>query len=308
MLQSIARRIVSVVIFLRIKKNARWVESFRNVSALYELRLSHGDSYSKNIALLLRKGDELGIITSYYSRRETQSVLFKLLVSLLEESLRPSSYKNYLGIDITYFIIEAMMQMDPEHNKHSILLLPRVLVEMNLFQACYYFLKMIELKRIPKQCLKTIRSFNKESNSGNICEPIQLFCERKCDVFLICDMVFIKLRMKDIISSMKYFSELKLFRNVGGSCSDLIEKKLYDTIGEYLNVSKDWRRMNLRVLGRQALDLLKLVQNINPVLLSSYIRQIERNEEMKYPISCVSLHFWSKDKSALQFIREAISS
>ena len=229
-------------------------------------------------------------------------------MNLLEESLRPLPYKNHLGIDITYYIIEAMMHMDPEHNKQTILLLPRVLVEMNLFQACYYFLKMIELKRIPKQCLKSLRAFSKVSNSGNICEPIQIFCEKKCDVFLICDMIFIKLRMKDIVSSMKSLSEMKLFRKVGESCSDLIEKKLYDKIGEYLDVAKGWRRINLRVLGRQALDLVKLVQSINPVLLPSYLRHIERNEEVQYPISCVSLHYWSKDKTAQQFIREAIST
>lgn len=208
-----------------------------------------------------------------------------------------------------------MIQLDPKHHKRSILLLPRAMAEMNLLQACYNFLKMVELKRIPRHCIKNLSFFDKDLPADNICDPIQQFCDRKCDTFLLCDLIYIKLQMKDIISGLHALHEMRLFdiERKNNCPSKTVGHKLVNRIGTYLDVPNKWRGVNLNVLDRQALELVKLVHSINPYFLQSYLRGIlgrhgqSNDYDKKLPISCISLNHWKQNKAALQFLKDAIN-
>jgi len=77
-----------------------------------------------------------------------------------------------------------------------------------------------------------------------------------------------------------------------------------------LGASKQWREVNLSVLERQALDLVKLVSRIRPSLLPTLIQSIENSSVRDGPL-LNSLHpcywKWYGNKTAVAFVAEALS-
>lgn len=205
-----------------------------------------------------------------------------------------------------------MIHIDPNTHKPSILLLPQILIEMNLLDACYDFLKTVKLRKISKTSMENLNLFSKDKSDycNSISEPIQIFCDKKCDPFLLLDLMYIKIQQKRRLHALQTLAyEFKHIEK------DNFPKasKFLDKVAEYLGVcTKHWRRENVRILERQALDLVKLIFRISPILLQSLIQSAEsfdQNVLNVMPVSvCLSFRQWGCDMDAITFLKQAIPS
>lgn len=241
----------------------------------------------------------------------------KLLRLLICEFNRPSSgIKNIIAVEVAYYIILCMMQIDPKTHQSSILLLPHILFEMNLLDSCYEFLKGIELKNaLPKDCFRrVISSFTQGRSEHHSCisEPIQLlFCNEKCDPFLILNLIYLKLQYKNRLNELKtlwQICETMTAMYAKGNDMDLT-LTITNKVSTYLGVSKNWKRMNALVLERQASELVKLIMRINSFLLRKFIMSVERptndnNIFNTMPLSIrLSIKKWRSDVNSLNYIK-----
>ena len=233
----------------------------------------------------------------------------KLVSALVCESNRPCGMRNQLALGLAYHIIICMMQLDPKSHKSSILLLPHILIEMHLFEACYEFLKLIQLRNIPRTCFKNLSSFTKDVNKCYINEPIQILCDEKnyFNAFLLLDLIFIKIRYKDKLCAMQALSN---------QCKSLKKDNLkidqvLDCVAKYLFISDKWKKMNPLVLERQALDLVKLVFQMNSLLLQNFIQSAENSSDIFFQTMPLHVRLllsrWRLDLKALSFLKSAVS-
>lgn len=274
--------------------------------------------------------DELGIIASTQSINGTTGTIEqqlqrsllrysrhrlewkKLLTLLLNEYKRPthSGMQNQLALQLCYYIILSMIQLDPKSHKTSILILPHVLIELNLLDATYNFLKLIQFRKVPTSCLQSLRSFTKEGEKCSFCisEPF-VFCDEKCDTFLLLDLIYIKIQYKKRLNELE--SLWQMFRMIE---KDYVNATtIFQTIAPCLGVSGEsaWKRINPLVLERQALDLVKLIMRINPFVLPKFIGSAERTPDRQTLKNMpqyvrLSLNRWHQDVDALLLLKSAV--
>ncbi len=243
----------------------------------------------------------------------SRSTWYSLLSLLFHEAFRPFEARNHLALELGYFIIYSMLHSDDLSNHTpSILLLPQILIEMDLLDACYDFLKRIQLKRIPRNCEKDLQSFSKDNEEilVNITEPIQVFCDEKCDPLLLLDFIYIKIQQGKRICEMQTFAkEWKSLMRSHLSCQQQ-SKRILRAVEKSLGVSQQWNQVNLNVLERQALDLVKLVSRIHPTLLPTLMRRFEcdSGRDGRQSFHCLHPSFWKwyRNTTAIEFVKEAL--
>ena len=166
---------------------------------------------------------------------------------------------------------------------------------------CSNFLESIELRRIRKPCYGRLKKFGYETEFKFIDRPIQLFCDKTCNPFLILDLVYVKIQYKQ---------RLEALQTIWEHMKHNFEKKTIDSTAECLGISKDWTKVNPMVLERQALDLVKLIHQINSAILPAFIRGATNMNFSLFGVLSVklSLKTWSEDTHALTFLRSSLEA
>ena len=268
---------------------------------------------TKSMSTQLKTCDELGIIRStlalsHRRSKSNQLTWHKLLSLLIEEYNRPSGIKNQIALELAYFIILSMIKIDPKTYKSSILLLPYILMEMNDLDLGCKFLTMIEMRMVSKVSYKRLMSVKKHLSIGKhyIDKPIQKYCSKKCDPFLLLDMVYLKMQYKFRLDS------LWEFQAIYGYDHRIKSALIMDNIATYVGVTKDWKRMNSMVIERQALDLVKLIYLIDDLLLRTFIRSVEQqtnNHIFRHmPLNVrLAQTKWRVDAHTTNFLKQAVA-
>ena len=87
--------------------------------------------------------------------------------------------------------------------------------------------------------------------------------------------------------------------------------QVLDCVAKYLFISDKWKKMNPLVLERQALDLVKLVFQMNSLLLQNFIQSAENSSDIFFQTMPLHVRLllsrWRLDLKALSFLKSAVS-
>ena len=215
--------------------------------------------------------------------------------------------KRNLALEVLYHVIDVMLQSHPYLYRPSIMLLPKVLIMMDKYDCCHDFLVRCRLQAsFSASSMKAPMS-----DFGMVDAPIQtigfdddpLDCEKQ----LVLDLIYVKIELKSRIEGMQALAQLCNTNNTP-----------LDTIGEFLGVPKQWRKIRTPVVERQCCDLIKLMFRLNRKYVSGLILQCEltnsnsaANSAAMLPSSSfkalhalLAVRQWCQNKDATRFLKE----
>jgi hypothetical protein len=245
--------------------------------------------------------DESSMTLSTSDRDTYRKTWSKVILSLLSESMRSlcisGGCMNVLTLQFAYYLTDALAMIAPSLHKHTICLLPKILLMLDRMEESYHALKAMKLQTVTRISAKMI-SYMADNviSSFSIHEPIaNILSQSDVDIILVLDLALIKVLTANRIREFHAFSE-----------NHVLSNSILNHVASFLGCPPNMELRISLVLERQAMELLKFVhQNNRTILPSIILRSREMIISHPGPVAVkLSFQEWHRHGDALIFLRE----
>jgi hypothetical protein len=227
----------------------------------------------------------------------------ELLILLIKESK-----SNYVSLRLTFYLLQMLMRQNPDLYRSLIVLLPEVALMLNELEFCH---NLISRSCLEKRFLGGSLMVERTLSPTEIHKPLYaLLCHdsdpTNCDKILVLNLLMVKLVF---VQRIRLIQQLRRQWN----SSPL---SIFDLIGDFLGVPKEWKKVRSPILERQCMDMIKLLHQVEVNFIPFLLRSCQSSNlpillrVLRPSSSTETLRYWfflcrlCSNRFVLEFLKE----